>query len=238
MPQPSTATRHEPRVTGPRIGVFVCHCGRNIAGTVDVSRVAEVLAHHPGVVYSTRHEYMCSDPGQEVLKRAIKEHRLTGAVVAACSPSMHETTFRRAAEDAGLNPYLLEIANIREQCSWVPDGPETTNKAIRVVRAVVEKAKGNHPLSPIEVEHAEKCLVIGGGIAGIQAALDVADAGFEVLLVERSPTIGGRMAQLSETFPTLDCSQCILTPKMVEASHHPRIRLLTYAEVAEVTGFL
>ncbi|HAZ27620.1 TPA: disulfide reductase [Candidatus Acetothermia bacterium] len=220
------------------MGVFVCHCGRNIAGTVDVARVAEALSHHPGVVYSTRHEYMCSDPGQEVVKRAIKEHRLTGVVVAACSPSMHETTFRRAAEDAGLNPYLLEIANIREQCSWVHDGPTTTDKAIRITRAMTEKVKGNHPLVPVEVEHAEKCLVIGGGIAGIQAALDVADAGFEVLLVERSPTIGGRMAQLSETFPTLDCSQCILTPKMVEASHHPRIRLLTYAEVAEVTGYL
>ncbi|MCR4392212.1 MAG: CoB--CoM heterodisulfide reductase iron-sulfur subunit A family protein [Candidatus Acetothermia bacterium] len=222
----------------PRIGVFVCHCGKNIAGTVDVARASEVLARHPGVVYATHHEYMCSDPGQELLRRAIREHRLTGAVVAACSPSMHETTFRRAAAGAGLNPYLVEIANIREQCSWVHEGPAATDKAIRVTRAMVEKAKGNHPLTPMEVGHATKCLVVGGGIAGIQAALDVADAGFEVLLVEKSPTIGGRMAQLSETFPTLDCSQCILTPKMVEVAHHPRIRLLTYSEVEEVSGFI
>jgi heterodisulfide reductase subunit A len=243
--EPSPANRnpgpeagHRSGGSGPRIGVFVCHCGKNIAATVDVERVVEAIAHYPSVVYAARHEYMCSDPGQDMIKKAIGDHRLTGVVVAACSPSMHETTFRRAAEEAGLNPYLLEIANIREGCSWVHEGPETTDKAIRIARAMVEKVKGNHPLSPIEVDHAAKCLVIGGGISGIQAALDIADAGFEVLLVERTPSIGGRMAQLSETFPTLDCSQCILTPKMVEASRHPRIRLLTYSEVAEVTGYL
>ncbi|MGC9530396.1 MAG: 4Fe-4S binding protein [Candidatus Bipolaricaulaceae bacterium] len=221
-----------------RIGVFVCHCGHNIAGTVDVEGVAEALAGYPGVVYSTHYDYMCSDPGQDLVRRAVREHRLTGAVVAACSPSMHEATFRRAAQEAGLNPYLVEIANVREQCSWVHTGPSTTDKAIRIVRAAVEKVRGNHPLEPVEIDHADKCLVIGGGIAGIQAALDVAEAGYEVLLVERSPSIGGHMAQLSETFPTLDCSQCILTPKMVEAARHPRIRLLTYAEVEEVTGFV
>ncbi len=236
--QPSSLERPSLRAAGPKIGVFVCHCGKNIAGTVDVARVVEALTHYPGVVHAAPHEYMCSDPGQGVIKKAIQDHRLTGVVVAACSPSMHETTFRTAAEEAGLNPYLLEIANIREACSWVHDGPETTDKAIRITRAMVEKVKGNHPLSPIEVGHATKCLVIGGGISGIQAALDVANAGFEVLLVERSPSIGGRMAQLSETFPTLDCSQCILTPKMVEASRHPRIRLLAYSEVVEVTGYL
>lgn len=243
--EPSPANRnpgpeagHRSGGSGPRIGVFVCHCGKNIAATVDVERVVEAIAHYPSVVYAARHEYICSDPGQDMIKKAIGDHRLTGVVVAACSPSMHETTFRRAAEEAGLNPYLLEIANIREGCSWVHEGPETTDKAIRIARAMVEKVKGNHPLSPIEVDHAAKCLVIGGGISGIQAALDIADAGFEVLLVERTPSIGGRMAQLSETFPTLDCSQCILTPKMVEASRHPRIRLLTYSEVAEVTGYL
>ncbi|MGD9841229.1 MAG: FAD-dependent oxidoreductase, partial [Candidatus Bipolaricaulis sp.] len=235
---PGPEAGHRSGGSGPRIGVFVCHCGKNIAATVDVERVVEAIAHYPGVVYAARHEYMCSDPGQDMIKKAIGDHRLTGVVVAACSPSMHETTFRRAAEEAGLNPYLLEIANIREGCSWVHEGPETTDKAIRIARAMVEKVKGNHPLSPIEVGHAAKCLVIGGGISGIQAALDIADAGFEVLLVERTPSIGGRMAQLSETFPTLDCSQCILTPKMVEASRHPRIRLLTYSEVAEVTGYL
>ena len=232
----SRVTHHGSR---PRIGVFVCHCGHNIAGTVDVARVAEELSRYPGVVYSTHYEYMCSDPGQELIKKAIKEHRLTGVVVAACSPSMHEATFRTAAEEAGLNPFLVEIANIREHCSWVhPRSPETTAKAIRIARAVVEKVKGNHPLEPIKVGHANKCLVIGGGIAGIQAALDVAEAGFEVLLVEKSPTIGGHMAQLSETFPTLDCSQCILTPKMVEVARHERIRLLTYSEVEEVSGFV
>jgi len=237
---PGSEAGHRSGVTGrgPRIGVFVCHCGKNIAATVDVEQVVEAIAHYPGVVYAAHHEYMCSDPGQDLIKKAIGDHRLTGVVVAACSPSMHETTFRRAAEEAGLNPYLLEIANIREGCSWVHAGPTTTDKAIRITRAMVEKVRGNHPLSPIEVGHAAKCLVIGGGISGIQAALDIADAGFEVLLVERTPSIGGRMAQLSETFPTLDCSQCILTPKMVEASRHPRIRLLTYSEVAEVTGYL
>ena len=227
-----------PGPKGPRVGVFVCYCGKNIAGTVDVKKVAEAAAGLPGVVYATTHEYMCSDPGQELVKRAIREQRLTGVVVAACSPSMHEVTFRRAAQEAGLNPYLLEIANVREQCSWVHEGPAATDKAVRIVRAMVEKVKGNHPLTPVEIGHSRTCLVIGGGIAGIQAALDVADAGFEVILVERSPTIGGRMAQLSETFPTLDCSQCILTPKMVDASRHPKIRILAYSEVEEVTGFL
>ena len=178
-PHGSRITDHGSR---PRIGVFVCHCGHNIAGTVDVEEVTERLSRHPGVVYATHYDYMCSDPGQELIKKAIKEHRLTGVVVAACSPSMHEATFRTAAEEAGLNPFLVEIANIREHCSWVhPRSPETTAKAIRIARAVVEKVKGNHPLEPVRVGHANKCLVIGGGIAGIQAALDVAEAGFEVL---------------------------------------------------------
>ena len=201
--------------------------------------MAEELSRHPGVVYSTHYDYMCSDPGQELLKKAIKEHRLNGVVVAACSPSMHEATFRTAGEEAGLNPYLVECANIRKHCSWVHDpGEEATDKAIRIAKSLVEKVKGNVPLEPVEVPHKDKCLVVGGGIAGIQAALDVAEAGFEVLLVEKSPTIGGHMAQLSETFPTLDCSQCILTPKMVEASRHPKIRLLVNAEVEEISGYI
>ena len=224
--------------TRPRIGVFVCHCGKNIAGTVDVAKVAETASRFPGVVYATHYEYMCSDPGQALIQRAIKEHRLSGVVVAACSPTMHEETFRRAASSAGLNPYLVEIANIREQVSWVHGGPKATEKAIRVTRAMVEKVRANQPLTPVEIGVTRKALVVGGGIAGIQAALDIANAGFEVILVEKSPSIGGHMAQLSETFPTLDCSQCILTPKMVEVSRHPRIRLLAYSEVVEVSGFV
>ncbi len=222
----------------PRIGVFVCHCGRNIAGTVDVEHVTERAAEIPGVVLATHYDYMCSDPGQDLVARSIKEHRLNGVVVAACSPGMHEDTFREAARSAGLNPYLVEMANIREQCSWVHQGPAATDKASRILATVVEKVKGNLPLEPSTMDHANKCLVIGGGVAGIQAALDVANAGFEVLLVERSPSIGGRMAQLSETFPTLDCSQCILTPKMVEVDRHPNIRILANSELEEVTGFL
>jgi heterodisulfide reductase subunit A len=205
---------------------------------VDVAKVAEAASRFPGVVYATHYEYMCSDPGQALIQRAIKEHRLNGVVVAACSPTMHEETFRRAASTAGLNPYLVEIANIREQVSWVHEGSKATEKAIRVARAMVEKVRANQPLTPAEIGVTRRALVVGGGIAGIQAALDIANAGFEVLLVEKSPSIGGHMAQLSETFPTLDCSQCILTPKMVEVSRHPKIRLLTYSEVAEVSGFV
>ena len=223
----------------PRIGVFVCHCGLNIERTVDTRAVADAISDHPGVAYVSNYDYMCSDPGQQLIKEAIAEHRLTGGVVAACSPAMHEPTFRRAAEEAGLNPYLFEMANIREHCSWVHlDRNEATRKAIRIAKTLIEKVKGNHPLEPVQIGHVEKCLVIGGGITGIQAALDVADAGFEVLLVEKAATLGGHMAQLSETFPTLDCSQCILAPKMVEASRHPNIRTLTYSEILEVSGYI
>jgi heterodisulfide reductase subunit A2 len=226
-------------VPTPRIGVFVCHCGLNIARTVDTGRVATAAQGIPGVAHASESEYMCSDPGQHLVSDAIREHRLTGVVIAACSPSMHEPTFRRAAEDAGLNPYLVEMANIREHCSWVHlDREEATAKAIRIVRTMVEKVRGNHPLDPLKIDHVDTCLVIGAGITGIQAALDVADAGYRVLLVEKDASIGGHMAQLSETFPTLDCSQCILTPKMVEASRHPNIELLTYSEVTNVRGYV
>jgi len=223
-----------------RIGVFVCHCGTNIAGTVDVKRVAEALAKHPGVAYSTDYTYMCSDPGQNLVKDAIKKHRLTGVIVAACSPTLHEATFRRAGTSAGMNPYQVEMANVREHCSWVHQGDkeQATRKAIRIVRTMVEKAKLDEALVPIEVPLTRRALVVGGGVAGIQAALDIANAGYEVVLVERSPSIGGHMAQLSETFPTLDCSQCILTPKMVEAAQHRRIRLMTYSEVEDVAGYV
>ncbi|MFA4029740.1 MAG: hypothetical protein GDYSWBUE_001034 [Candidatus Fervidibacterota bacterium] len=223
----------------PRIGVFICHCGVNIAATVDVERVRDELAKHPGVVYSTDYRYMCSDPGQKVIQDAIREHHLTGVVVAACSPSMHEPTFRAACAAAGLNPYLCEMANIREHCSWVhQDREAATRKAIELVRIMVEKVKRNHELHPIHIDVTKRALVIGGGIAGIQAALDIADAGYEVVLVEREPSIGGHMAQLSETFPTLDCSQCILTPKMVQVRQHPKIKLYTYSVVEGVQGYV
>ena len=222
-----------------RIGVFICHCGENIAGTVDVDAVTQATARLPGVAHAEHYRYMCSDPGQKLLIEAIKEKHLTGVVVAACSPSMHEMTFRAAAVEGGLNPYLSEMSNIREQCSWVhEDKNAATVKATDLVRLMVEKVKRNHALQPITVPVTKRALVIGGGIAGIQAALDLANGGHEVILVEREPSIGGHMAQLSETFPTLDCSQCILTPRMVEVSRHPNITLLTYSEVEEISGYV
>ena len=222
-----------------RVGVFICHCGENIGRTVDCPALAEAAAHLPGVVESVDYKYMCSDPGQQMIKDAIKEKKLTGVVVAACSPRMHEPTFRRAAAEAGLNPFLLEMANVREHCSWVhEDRGQATAKAIDLVRVMVEKVKRNAELNPIRVPVEPTALVIGGGIAGIQAALDVANGGKKVILVEKSPSLGGHMARLSATFPTLDCSQCILTPRMVEAAAHPNIELITYAEVAKVDGFV
>jgi len=222
-----------------RTGVFVCHCGINIAGTVDVKKVAAELAKHPGVVHAEDYVYMCSDPGQNLIIKAIKEKKLDTVVVACCSPTLHETTFRNVSKIAGLNPYRCEIANIREQCSWVHrDKSKATQKAISITRSVVEKVRRNESLEDVSVPVTKRALVIGGGIAGIQASLDIANAGFEVILVERSPSIGGHMSQLSETFPTLDCSQCILTPKMVEVAKHPRIKLMTYSEVQEVSGFV
>ncbi len=222
-----------------RIGVFICHCGENIARTVDVAKVRDALAKHPGVVHAVDYRYMCSAPGQELIRNAIVEKKLTGVVVAACSPHMHEPTFRKACAAVGLNPYLCEMANIREHCSWVhSDREKATEKAIELVRFLVEKVKRNRPLEPIRVPVTKRALVVGGGIAGIQAALDIANGGYEVILVERQPSIGGHMAQLSETFPTLDCSQCILTPKMVEVRQHPNIKLLTYSEVEDVKGYV
>jgi len=222
-----------------RVGFFVCHCGENIARTVDCERVRAEIGGLPGVVHSEDATYMCSDPGQETIRRAITEEALDRVVVAACSPHMHERTFRSVCSEAGLNPFLMEMANIREQCSWIhSDRAAATGKAIDLARFMVEKVKRNRPLEPIRVPVERRALVIGGGIAGIQAALDIADGGVEVTLVERQPSIGGHMAQLSETFPTLDCSQCILTPRMVEVAQHPRIRLLTFSEVEKVTGYV
>ncbi len=222
-----------------RIGVFVCWCGSNIAGTVDVHAVAEALKNEPGVVFSTDYQYMCSEAGQKVIKDAIAEHRLTGIVVCSCSPRMHEATFRKTAQAAGLNPYMVEIANIREQCSWIhKDMPEGTEKAIILGKAAVAKVNLNVPLQAGESPVTKRALVIGGGIAGIQTALDIADAGFEVDIVEKQPTIGGKMAQLDKTFPTLDCAACILTPKMVDAAQHEKIKIYSYSEVDEVKGFV
>lgn len=220
-----------------RIGVFICHCGENIGATVDCSRVAEEARKIEGVEFATDYKYMCSEPGQNLIKNAIREHRLDGVVVGSCSPRMHELTFRRACNEAGLNPYMCEIANLREHCSWVHEKNEaTTRKAIELVTGLVEKVKRNSPLTPIKVPVIKKALVIGGGIAGIQAALDIANCGQKVILVEKSPSIGGHMSQLSETFPTLDCSQCILTPRMVEVAQNPNITLYTYAELEKLEG--
>ena len=222
-----------------RIGVFVCWCGSNIAGTVDVKAVAEALAHEPGVVHSEDYQYMCSQAGQDLIKNAIAEHKLTGIVVCSCSPRMHEATFRKTAAAAGLNPYMVEIANIREQCSWVHKDMMTgTEKAIILGKAAVAKVNLNAPLTPGESPVTKRALVIGGGIAGIQTALDIADAGFEVDIVEKKPTIGGKMAQLDKTFPTLDCAACILTPKMVDVAQHEKIRIFSYSEVTDVKGFV
>ncbi|MFQ5965875.1 MAG: 4Fe-4S dicluster domain-containing protein [Candidatus Scalinduaceae bacterium] len=223
-----------------KIGVFVCHCGTNISATVDVEKVAEeAKKKNPGVSYTTTHKYMCSDPGQKLLREKIKEEGLTGVVVAACSPKMHERTFRNAALKTGLNQYHVEVSNIREQCSWVhPDKPVGTEKSIDLVRMMTEKVRKDKSLNPIRVPVTKRALIIGGGIAGIQAALDIADGGHEVILVEREASIGGHMAQLSETFPTLDCSQCIMTPKMVEAAQHENIRMYTWSEIEGVDGYI
>ncbi|MFO7981319.1 MAG: CoB--CoM heterodisulfide reductase iron-sulfur subunit A family protein [Candidatus Aminicenantes bacterium] len=222
-----------------RTGVFVCHCGINIAGTVDVKNVAKELSKYEGVVHSEDYVYMCSDPGQKLIENAIKEHKLDSVVVACCSPSLHEKTFRNVTQSAGLNPYQCEIANIREQCSWVhKDKEKATSKAKKIVKSIVQKVLRNESLEPITVPVTKRAMVIGGGIAGIQSALDIADGGHEVILVERSPSIGGHMIQLSETFPTLDCSQCIMTPKMVEVANHPNVKLMTYSEVQEISGYV
>ncbi len=220
-----------------RVGVFVCHCGRNISANIDIEKLVEEISKHPGVAHCEDYKYMCSDPGQVMIKEKLKENNLDSIVVASCSPLLHEITFRRAVQEAGLNPYLLEMANIREQCSWIhANSADATEKAIELVKATVEKAKYNDALEPAKIPVNPRALVLGGGIAGIQAALDIANSGYEVVLVERTPSVGGHMAQLSETFPTLDCSQCILTPKMVDIGHHDKVKLLTYAELEEVTG--
>ena len=222
-----------------RIGVFVCHCGTNIAATVDVEAVARALAKEPGVVVSTDYPYMCSQSGQDMIKNAIHEHRLTGVVICSCSPRMHEQTFRKTCAAAGLNPYLLETANVREQCPWIhKNRAEATEKAVILGRAAIAKVQLNAPLSAGSSPVTKRALVIGGGIAGIQTALDIADAGFEVDIVEKKPTIGGKMTQIDKTFPTLDCAACILTPKMVDCAQNEKIGIYSYSEVEAVKGFV
>lgn len=191
----------------PRIGVYVCRCGTNIAATVDVESVAGYASQLNGVTVARDYSYMCSDPGQDLIKKDIQEHNLNRVVVASCTPLMHEPTFRTALSEAGLNPFYFQMANIREQCSWVIDNPEeATDKARNMVRAAVNRVRHHHPLTMREVEMNESVLVVGAGIAGIEAALKCADAGKQVYLVERDPSIGGHMAQLYKTFPTLDCA--------------------------------
>ncbi|WP_297980088.1 CoB--CoM heterodisulfide reductase iron-sulfur subunit A family protein [uncultured Methanobrevibacter sp.] len=223
-----------------RVGVYVCHCGVNVGGVVNCPEVAEYAKTLPNVVIAKDYKYMCSDPGQSLIQEDIKEHNLNRIVVAACSPRLHEPTFRRCVEEAGLNKFLFEFANLREQDSWVhmTQPAEATAKAKDLTRMAVAKARLLEPLEASKVAVDKKCLVIGGGVSGIQSALDLADMGFKTYMVERNPTIGGRMGQLDKTFPTLDCSMCILAPKMVDTSKHENIELITYAEVKEVDGYI
>jgi heterodisulfide reductase subunit A len=226
----------------PKVGVYVCHCGTNIAGVVDVEAVRDWVQQNlgkDGVVISRDYKFMCSSLGQELIEKDIKELGLERVVVAACSPHLHEKTFRTAAERAGLNPYLTELVSIREQVSWVhTDKAVATEKSKSLISGTVHRIAYNQPLEKMKVPINSNSLVVGGGIAGIQAALEIANAGFHVYLVEREPSIGGHMSQFDKTFPTLDCSACILTPRMVEAGTHPNITLLTWSEVMSVSGYV
>jgi len=222
-----------------RVGVYVCHCGTNIAATIDVESVAQFAGMLPGVVVSRDYKYMCSDPGQELIKQDIREHGLNRIVVASCSPCLHEATFRDATAEGGLNPYFFQMVNIREHASWVhQDIERATEKVFDLVRAAVQRVKWHEALEPRSVPIDPAVLVVGGGIAGIHAALTIANAGKQVYLVERQPTIGGHMAQFDKTFPTLDCAACILTPKMTQVRSHPNIRIMTLSEVERVDGFV
>src|SRR5450759_4617175 len=223
-----------------KIGVYICHCGSNIAGTVDVEEVSRwVETALPDVVVSRNYKFMCSSLGQEMIQKDIQELGLTRVVVAACSPHLHEATFRNTCQRAGLNPYLFEMVSVREQVSWVTaDHALATQKAKGLVAGAVRRVVYHQPLQPITVDIDPHVLVVGGGIAGIQAALEIADSGHPVYLVERQPTIGGHMAQFDKTFPTLDCSACILTPKMFAVGQHPNITLMTWSEVEKVEGFV
>jgi len=220
-----------------KIGVFICHCGINIAQNVDVDALTDYARTLPNVAVADHYKYMCSDNGARLIKDSIKKHSLDIVVIAACSPRMHETFFRDKLTEGGANPYRLEIVNIREQCSWVhQDRATATEKAKALVRSGVGKAQHDEPLTPSTIPVIPEALVIGAGIAGIQASLDLANDGFKVHLVDHDPSIGGHMAQLDKTFPTLDCAACILTPKMAEVANHKNIELLTYSHVQSVDG--
>jgi len=223
----------------PRIGIFVCECGGNIGDVVDVKKVVETVRKWENVVVARQHAYMCSKPAQEMIIDAIKRQSLDRVIVASCTPRMHLPTFQSVLERAGLNPYMLEFVNIREHCSWV-HGPhpseEATKKAISIIRGGYERSKELEPLETISEKGSREILIIGGGIAGITAALQLGNLGYKVHLVERKPTVGGNMAKLTKVFPTLDCAQCILTPRMAEIGRNPNVNLLTYAEVQEVSG--
>ena len=228
------------KVEEPRIGVFICHCGLNIAGVIDIKELMEYAKTLPDVVFVKDNRYTCADPGQEEIRKAIREHKLNRVVVAACSPRMHEPTFRRTVSDVDLNPFLFEMANIREFSSWCHSSnpKEATEKAKDLIKMAVAKARLLQPLQTIEVPVTNKALVIGGGIAGMNAALDLAEMGFKVYLLEKSESIGGHMAQLDKTFPTLDCSICIEGPKMVDVGRHPNIEIISYADLLSVSGFI
>jgi heterodisulfide reductase subunit A len=222
-----------------RIGIYICHCGTNIAGTIDVHALAQYCGSLPGVAVAREYKYMCSDPGQELIRQDIRDHKLDRIVVAACSPHLHEKTFREAVAQAGLNSYYFHMVNLREQDAWVhADKPAATAKAMDLVRAAVRRVKWHVPLERRQVPIHSEVLVVGGGIAGIDAALTMANAGKHVYLVEREPTIGGHMAQFDKTFPTLDCAACILTPKMTAVKGHKNITLWTYSEVQQVEGYV
>ncbi|WP_320170991.1 CoB--CoM heterodisulfide reductase iron-sulfur subunit A family protein [Maridesulfovibrio sp.] len=222
-----------------KIGVFVCHCGTNIDGTVDTAAVAAASREFPGVVFATDTMYACSEPGQDEIIEAIKTHKLDGVVVASCTPRMHEPTFRRTLERAGLNRYLFEMANIREHVSWIgKDREANTNKATDLVRMAAAKLLNDKPLFSKSFDMNKRVMIVGGGVAGIQAALDCADGGLEVVLVEKTSSIGGKMAKLDKTFPTVDCSSCILGPRMVDIAQHPNITLHACSEIEEVNGYV
>lgn len=222
-----------------RIGVYICHCGTNISQTVDITAVADYAGSLPDVVVVKEYKYMCSDPGQLLIKDDIKQHELTRVVVSSCSPLMHEGTFRTAVEDAGLNRFLFQMSNIREQCSWVHgDRAQATEKAKRLIAGAVNRVRFHEELTSRKVPVEPVAMVVGAGIAGIEAALKIADAGKKVYLVEKEPSIGGHMAAFDKTFPTLDCAACILTPKMVSVGQHPNIELMTYTELEEVSGYV
>jgi heterodisulfide reductase subunit A len=223
----------------PRIGVFVCDCGTNIAGKVNVSEVVDFASRLDNVIVSKEYKFMCSDPGQELIKQNIHDHNLNRVVVASCSPLMHEPTFRGAISEGGLNPFFFQMSNIREHVSWVTEDPEkATKKAKALISAAVRRVALHHPLAKKEVPVRPEVLIVGGGIAGIHAALTYANSGKKVYLVEKQPSIGGNMSLLDKTFPTLDCSACILTPRMSEVGKHPNIELLTWTEVEEISGYV